>query len=203
MLCRCWIDRPPAVDQFHVRFESDLHVLVRDDRRSILDARLLRCDQSQVQRYLTARSLKDARQSLLISAFAKVPLQALILLTGVLVFVFYVFHEPPGSSIPPTKLASGRAVMPPNTRGWSRSFIARSMPRRVAADAVVTAHESGSEAQLRLVESGFNARNDDIRAVRDRAEALVKQVAGDERSHDVNYVFPTFVIGELPIGLSG
>ena len=45
-------------------------------------------DQSQVQRYLTARSVDEARSSLLMSAYWKIPLQALILLTGVLIFVF-------------------------------------------------------------------------------------------------------------------
>src|SRR5438132_7055254 len=53
------------------------------------------CDQSQVQRYLTAKSIDEARQSLLMSAFVKFPLQLLILTTGVLVFVFYLFQTPP------------------------------------------------------------------------------------------------------------
>ncbi|MBI4478375.1 MAG: sodium:solute symporter, partial [Acidobacteria bacterium] len=53
------------------------------------------CDQSQVQRYLTARSVDEGRHSLLMSAFVKIPLQALILLTGVLVFAFYLFTRPP------------------------------------------------------------------------------------------------------------
>src|SRR5437762_1313481 len=53
------------------------------------------CDQSQVQRYLTAKSIDEARQSLLMSAFVKIPLQLLILTTGVLVFVFYLFQTPP------------------------------------------------------------------------------------------------------------
>src|SRR5205085_3295180 len=53
------------------------------------------CDQSQVQRYLTARSIGAARRSLLLSAFVKIPLQALILLTGVLVYVFYLFQPAP------------------------------------------------------------------------------------------------------------
>ena len=53
------------------------------------------CDQSQVQRYLTARSEDEGRHSLLMSAFFKIPLQALVLLTGVLVFVFYLFNQPP------------------------------------------------------------------------------------------------------------
>src|SRR6266540_775141 len=53
------------------------------------------CDQSQVQRYLTAKSIDEARQSLLMSAFVKIPLQLLILTTGVLVFLFYLFQTPP------------------------------------------------------------------------------------------------------------
>src|SRR5262245_54058617 len=52
-------------------------------------------DQSQVQRYLTARSLDEARQSLLMSAYWKIPLQVLVLLVGVLVFVFYIFNPSP------------------------------------------------------------------------------------------------------------
>ncbi len=51
------------------------------------------CDQSQVQRYLTAKSIDEARQSLLMSAWVKIPLQLMILSTGVLVFVFYLFHD--------------------------------------------------------------------------------------------------------------
>ena len=54
------------------------------------------CDQSQVQRYLTAKSRKTKRaSSLLMSAFVKIPLQLLVLSTGVLVFVFYLFQAPP------------------------------------------------------------------------------------------------------------
>ncbi len=53
------------------------------------------CDQSQVQRYLTARSVDESRTSLLMSAFLKIPLQFLILLIGILVFVFYQFVTPP------------------------------------------------------------------------------------------------------------
>jgi uncharacterized sodium:solute symporter family permease YidK len=52
-------------------------------------------DQSQVQRYLTAKSVPEARSSLLISAYWKIPLQALVLLVGVLVFVHYLFQSPP------------------------------------------------------------------------------------------------------------
>src|SRR5918911_2665734 len=53
------------------------------------------CDQSQVQRYLTAKSVDEARQGLMISAYVKIPLQLLILITGVFVFVYYLFQPPP------------------------------------------------------------------------------------------------------------
>src|SRR5438046_10590031 len=52
-------------------------------------------DQSQVQRYLTAKSVDEARSSQLISAYWKIPLQALVLMVGVLVFVFYQYHPAP------------------------------------------------------------------------------------------------------------
>src|SRR3954453_7390036 len=53
------------------------------------------CDQSQVQRYLSAKSLTQARHSLLMSAFVKIPLQVLVLLVGIFMFLFYVFTPPP------------------------------------------------------------------------------------------------------------
>ena len=53
------------------------------------------CDQSQVQRFLTAKSVSQGRTSLLMSAFLKIPMQFMILLIGVMVFVFYQFQTPP------------------------------------------------------------------------------------------------------------
>src|SRR6059058_2646587 len=53
------------------------------------------CDQSQVQRYLTAKSENEARSSLMMTAFVKIPLQLLVLTIGVLVFIFYLFQAPP------------------------------------------------------------------------------------------------------------
>ena len=66
-------------------------------------------DQSQVQRYLTARSVDEARHSLLMSAYWKIPLQALVLLLGVFVFVFYIFNPPPllFSSVQQERLREG------------------------------------------------------------------------------------------------
>ena len=64
-------------------------------RRCSCSAPYFGADQSQVQRYLTARSLDEARRSLLVSAYWKIPLQVIVLLVGVLVFVFYTFNPGP------------------------------------------------------------------------------------------------------------
>src|SRR5213079_2221885 len=53
------------------------------------------CDQSQVQRYLTGKSIAESRLSLLFNAVAKIPMQFFILFIGAMVFVFYLFTPPP------------------------------------------------------------------------------------------------------------
>ncbi|HXW05623.1 MAG TPA: sodium:solute symporter [Vicinamibacterales bacterium] len=166
------------------------------------------CDQSQVQRYLTARSVDEGRHSLLMSAFFKIPLQALVLLTGVLVFVFYLFNQPPMlfNRVHAERVErSGRAAEFRALEGeFARAFDAR----RSASTALAAADEAG-EADARIA---FLAANNQLKAVRARAAALVRDVAGDDRYRDftgdtpgpdVNYVFPTFVTTRLPVGLVG
>src|SRR5690606_28787051 len=52
-------------------------------------------DQSQVQRYLTGKSIKESRLGLMFNAILKIPMQLFILFTGVLVFIFYLYIKPP------------------------------------------------------------------------------------------------------------
>ena len=161
------------------------------------------CDQSQVQRYLTAKSVAAGRYSLLMSAFAKIPLQMLILLTGVLVFVFYLFNEPP---------MLFNAVHDDRVRASSRSaeyaaltdeFEGAFDARRHAADELVAARQTGDAIRTAAVTDTFLERDARLRDVRTRAETLVKEVSGDDAYTDINYVFPTFVTTQLPIGLVG
>jgi Na+/proline symporter len=147
------------------------------------------CDQSQVQRYLTAKSVDEARHSLLMSAFVKIPLQLLILATGVLVFIFYLFQTPPMLF---NRAYDDRVAGSPRAAEYAaleREFEAGIAARRLAA-------ERGDRAE-------FLASDERIRRVRDQATAIVKEAAGDERYTDVNYVFPTFITTQMPIGLVG
>ena len=161
------------------------------------------CDQSQVQRYLTARSVDAGRQSLMMSAFAKIPLQALILLMGVLVFVFYLFTEPPMlfNSVHENQVrASDRAL---EYEALDADFHQTFELRREAADDLVAARETDDSANVNLATARFVASNQRLNGIRGRAETLVQDVTGDRAYTDVNYVFPTFVTTELPVGLVG
>ena len=161
------------------------------------------CDQSQVQRYLAARSVDAGRHSLLMSAFAKIPLQVLILLMGVLVFCFYLFTEPPMvfNHVHQDQVqASGRAR---DYRALEDEFQLAYETRRQAATDVVAARQMADGAGRAAATAAFVESNRRLDDVRDRAVTLIKDVTGDEAYVDVNYVFPTFITTQLPIGIVG
>jgi SSS family transporter len=147
------------------------------------------CDQSQVQRYLTARSEDESRRSLLMSAYVKIPLQLLILSTGVLVFVFYTFQTPP-MLFNDTHL--GRVA--------SSSYAAEYAALQREFDGAVGERRQAATTGDR---EAFLAGDARIRDVRARAVDVVRQASGDATYNDVNYVFPTFITTQMPIGLVG
>jgi len=161
------------------------------------------CDQSQVQRYLTAQSVDAGRRSLLMSAFWKIPLQALILLTGVLVFVFYLFHEPPmlfNAEHESEIRAGARAT---EFTELETRFHTAFEDRRDAADQMIAARRSGDAAAIADTRGRFVDSQAQLTEVRAGAVDLVREVSGDTAYTDVNYVFPTFITTRLPVGLVG
>ena len=161
------------------------------------------CDQSQVQRYLTAKSIDEGRQSLMMSAYFKIPLQFLIPMIGVLIFVFYLFHQPPvlfNRQHDAEVRASARAG---EYLAMEEAFTAAFEARRDAASALAAARRAGGAGALGTTEAAFREADGRVAAVRGRATALVRDVTGDRAFGDVNYVFPTFVTERMPIGLVG
>ena len=159
------------------------------------------CDQSQVQRYLTAKSVDEGRESLMMSAYLKIPLQVLILLTGVFVFAYYLFSQPPMFFNPKHARAVER-VAGPEVQVLQTEFTAAFQARRAAALALAAAEKSGEHARVEPARRDFLAREAALAHVRDRASALVREVTG-EAPAEVNYVFPTFITTRMPIGLVG
>jgi Na+/proline symporter len=144
-------------------------------------------DQSQVQRYLAAKNVDEARSSLLMSAYWKIPLQAMILLLGVGIFIFYVFKPMP-LMFNPVQDRAARAAAP-------AAFVELD-----ARYATVTA-ERQQAAEARDA-SAFAAADRAVNAVRTEALATAEQALG-QPTRDVNYIIPRFVTDYLPIGLAG
>jgi Na+/proline symporter len=147
-------------------------------------------DQSQVQRYLTGKSIGQSRLSLLFNAMAKVPMQFLILFIGAMVFVFFLFDKPP-LLFHPVEMA--RVEKTPQFPGIESRYDGAFEHRRAAALEYKDAPDNTSRAvaadKFRTAEKDFeNAR----------AEALKLST-----ENDTNYIFLTFVMHYLPAGVVG
>jgi len=158
------------------------------------------CDQSQVQRYLTGRSISESRLSLLFNAVAKIPMQFFILFIGAMVFVFYLFVQPPvlfqhAELDRISTLSEFRPVEAEYNQAYER--------RRQAATALAAAHHAGDQSDEARQVAEYRAAQKDIDAVRARASKLVESTGGEQGLSDVNYIFLSFVTRYLPAGLVG
>lgn len=158
-------------------------------------------DQSQVQRYLTAKSVDEARSSLLMSAYWKIPLQALVLLIGVLVFVFYLFKAPP-LLFNPAHDQQVRAVAGAELASLEARHAEAAVVRNATARELAAARESGDATRAEAARAAFLANETQVSGIRSEAMALTQRVTGTP-ARDVNYIIPRFVLDELPLGLAG
>ncbi len=151
------------------------------------------CDQSQVQRFLTAKSVGQGRTSLLMSAFLKIPMQFFILLIGIFVFVFYQFVAPPMifNAVEANKLQQS-AQYAPLQQKYDAAHAARSQ--------AALAYAENRDEQNR---AAYVAAHTDFAKTRVEATELVKSTTGATNFNDVNYIFPTFVVTYMPIGILG
>ncbi|HUQ89030.1 MAG TPA: hypothetical protein VM096_15840, partial [Vicinamibacterales bacterium] len=156
-------------------------------------------DQSQVQRYLSAKSADEARSSLLMSAFWKIPLQALVLIVGVLTFTFYLFTQPPMLFNPVHDGQIRSSARGSEYAALEQQFGAAIEQRRIKATELAQADATTRPS----AKAAFTGADDEVKRVRAAAVGLVKEVSGDRSYNDVNYVFPTFVTTRIPTGLAG
>lgn len=160
-------------------------------------------DQSQVQRYLTGRSITQSRLALLFNGIAKIPMQFFMLLLGVLVYVFFVFAEPP-MFFHPAAAASARTGEAGGAYGTlEEHHRAATADRRAAAHAFVDAsHAHDTEAQG-AARTRLRAAQDSVDAIRAHAAGLIRENVPGSDGSDTNYIFLHFVLTYLPAGLVG
>ncbi|MBK5291107.1 MAG: sodium:solute symporter [Acidobacteriia bacterium] len=150
------------------------------------------CDQSQVQRYLTGKSIAQSRLSLLFNAVAKIPMQFFILSVGVLVFVFYTFEKPP--------MVFHEVEMANITRtgeytGLASRYDAAFENRRTAARRYLSSRDEASLAGYRTAQAEFETTH--------RAGIRLVEKTSGSGFNDTNYIFLSFVMKYLPAGVVG
>jgi len=158
------------------------------------------CDQSQVQRYLTGRSIAQSRLSLLFNAVAKIPMQFFILFIGAMVFVFYLFVQPPVLfQQAELKRIRGLSDFQPLVQRYDQAFA----QRQKAALALVAAHHAGDAAAEQRETGQFREAQEQINVARNQASKLVERAGGEKGFTDTNYIFLSFVTRYLPVGIVG
>jgi solute:Na+ symporter, SSS family len=160
-------------------------------------------DQSQVGRYLTAKSVRESRMGLIMNGFVKVPMQFAILLIGILVFAFYQFNKAPlffnqalvtkahttGYSAELKNLESGYNDYANAIGGWQKNYF----------DSKKEGNDTEAAEVLGRIQHG-NAKKDSIRK---EYKAVLKKALPKEDTNDTNYIFLRFVVDNLPVGLVG
>jgi Na+/proline symporter len=153
------------------------------------------CDQSQVQRYLTGKSIAQSRISLLFTAVAKIPMQFFILFIGAMVFVFFVFEKPPVLFHPVEQANVERSAAYGQVR---QSFDAAFAHRRAAAEEYLAARHRGDEVSRQAAASRYRQAQQDLDTAHTAGEHLVSP-----GFNDTNFIFLSFVTRYLPAGLVG
>jgi Na+/proline symporter len=156
------------------------------------------CDQSQVQRYLTGKSIAQSRLSLLFNAVVKIPMQLFILFIGAMVFVLSLFAPSPMIFHPlEAAEAAKSASWQPVQEGYQKAF----EERRQAAYRL--AHAMGHPDAQPAALSGFRQAQGAFTGSRQQALDIVQKLHGGEKFDDTNYIFLSFIKRYLPVGLIG
>ena len=151
-------------------------------------------DQSQVQRYLSGKSLKESQMGLIMNGFLKVPMQFFILLVGVMVFVFYQFEAAPLHFNPQAVEKVAQSSMAEDYRKLEQELEEIHHQRQQ-----LLGQTALNENSLREVEILDRAEKEKRAA----AKTLIQQVDPQQNTNDKDYVFITFILGYLPHGLIG
>ena len=158
------------------------------------------CDQSQVQRYLTGRSVAQSRLSLLFNAMAKVPMQFFILFVGAMVFVFFLFAKPP---ILFDRTAVQSISSQPAYASVQHEFDSAWTRREIAARNINQARKGSDAAELGFALGEYRAAEKAVDTARQHAIDLYQNANPGAAFNDTNYVFLSFVTKYFPAGFVG
>ena len=158
-------------------------------------------DQSQVSRYLSSTSLKQSRMGLIFNGIVKIPMQFLILLTGVLVFTFYQFEKAPmffnTAAVEQITSAEGKAAIAEKQAQFDAHFEEKSVLNKTLVSALNNGESTIAYKEQIEVQQAKEA------ALRGEVKDIVSQYNPEAETNDTDYVFLRFVLDYLPHGIIG
>ncbi len=160
-------------------------------------------DQSQVQRYLSGKTLAESRLGLLFNGVIKLPMQFLVLAVGVMMFVFYQFNKSP-IHFNPENLAQ---IQTPQYQGQLNDFEAKRgaifEAKRLEMNNLITASRAENVADIEASKTKIQTYMKEEAQVRTDVKTLIKAANPKAETKDTDYIFINFVINNLPIGIIG
>jgi len=161
-------------------------------------------DQSQVQRYLSGRSLSESRLGLMMNGLLKVPMQFVILLIGVLVFVYYQYNQPPifFNETIRQEIAADQDFGA-DFQLLEEEYQDVFREKRVLVDELNEAIRAGDEQEVRIAQDNLNALQANANGIRENAKSLITEALPDRETNDKDYIFMNFVMNTMPVGIIG
>ena len=160
-------------------------------------------DQSQVGRYLAARSLGESRMGLLVNGLLKVPMQFVILFIGAMVFVVHQFNATPIHFNPVETRRVEASSLAGEFRVLQAEHDALAETKRAEIEALLEARRAGDRAAEASAATSIDNIHAQALDVRLQAREIVRQVNPGSDGNDVNYIFLSFVLASLPVGVIG
>jgi Na+/proline symporter len=162
-------------------------------------------DQSQVQRYLSGKSVAESRLGLVFNGMLKVPMQLVILFSGVMVFVFYLFTQPPIFFNQPTLERARSSAQGPQLAALEARYASAFEAQRAAADAhvAVIEREGRDSTPAAATKAALQSAAAETTALRREAKSLIAAAVPGAETKDADYVFLSFVLKYVPSGLIG
>ena len=160
-------------------------------------------DQSQVQRYLTGKSLAESRLGLIMNGLLKVPMQFVILFIGVMVFVFYQFNQPPVFFNKVAKERVENSAYAPQLEKLETEYTSLFEQKQTQLYTLVDGVKTEDPTKISAAKAEVLALQTRSDAVRVEVKELVKTVNPEAETNDKDYIFMTFVMDNLPIGMIG
>ena len=160
-------------------------------------------DQSQVQRYLSGRSVRESQLGLLFNGLLKVPMQFFILLVGVMVFVFYQFNASPINFNPAAHEAVQNSEYVQEYTALENQLKTIQAEQNITSLAYAEVSDQTSSVDYKALKSQLAQLNKEEVAVREKAKTIITNADATIETNDKDYVFINFILNNLPRGLIG